>query len=392
MGGTRGMAAGRGRSRPVRLPSAFLSYGFRPFFLGAGVVGAAAVPVWLLVFTGWLVLPSTLPPPLWHGHEMLLGYGTAALAGFLLTATPGWSGQAPISGVPLALLAGLWLLGRVAMAAGAGAPLVAALIDLAFLPALAVALLPALRAAARRNLVVLPILGGLLLADLGVQLDALGPLPGLGTPSLRLALDLLVLLIALIGGRIVPAFTANAAIDRAALLALGVLTVADLAAPGPVSGAIAVLAALVHGARLQGWWTRSILAQPIVWVLHLGYAWLVLGLVWKGVVEVTDLVAPGSAVHGLAVGAVGTMTLAVMSRATLGHTGRTLRAAPATVASYVLASVAAVLRLAAALLDGPLLLPCLILSGAAWSLAFVLFLVVHTPMLLRPRADRQPMP
>ena len=361
------------------------------------------MPLWLAAYTGAVALPTPLPASLWHGHEMLFGYGTAVLAGFLLTATPGWSGRPPVKGAALAALAVIWLAGRLMSFAGGSVPGIAAAIDLAFLPALAVAIAPALQAAPRRNLLFLPVLGLLVLANLAVQLDALDVLPGAGPMALRAALDLFALLIALVGGRIVPAFTASALAaqgeaagvrpfstrDQLAIGALVTLLLADLVGVTPVAGVIALAAAALNGWRLHGWAGSRSLRQPILWVLHLGYAWLAIGLAWKGLVDLTGFVPPADALHGLAIGAVGTMTLAVMSRATLGHTGRPLHAPRLIVASYLLVSAAAIARLAAALAPA-LALPLLVLSGACWSLAFLAFATRLGPALLRPRADGRP--
>jgi uncharacterized protein involved in response to NO len=395
-------ASERASTRNREFP--LLAYGFRPFFLVAALFAALAVPLWLADYTGAVALPTPWPASLWHGHEMLFGYGTAVLAGFLLTATPGWSGRPPVKGAALAALAMIWLAGRLMSFAAGSVPGIAAAIDLAFLPALAIAIAPALQAAPRRNLLFLPVLGLLVLANLAVQLDALDVLPGAGQMALRASLDLFVLLIALVGGRIVPAFTASAlaarddagrvrpfsARDRLAIGSLAALLLADLAGLPQIAGVVALAAALFNGWRLTGWGGSRSLRQPILWVLHLGYAWLVAGLAWKGLADLTGFVPPADALHGLAIGAVGTMTLAVMSRATLGHTGRPLQAPRLIVASYLLVSAAAIVRLAAAPAPAQLALPLLVLSGALWSLAFAAFAIRLGPALLQPRADGRP--
>lgn len=379
------------------------SYGFRPFFLLAALFATLAVPLWLAVYTGNLGLASPLPASLWHGHEMLFGYGAAVLAGFLLTATPSWSGRPPVRGAALAALAAIWLGGRLASLAGGSVPGFAAAVDLAFLPALATAIVPALRAAPRRNRVFLPMLGVLLLADLGVHLDALDVLPGLGSVALRVALDLFALLIGLVGGRIVPAFTGNAlagrgeadrvrafsARDRLAIASLALLLFADLTGLTRVAGVVALAAACLNGWRLYGWQGSRTLGQPILWVLHLGYLWLTLGLAWRGTVDLTEFLLPADGLHGLAIGAVGTMTLAIMSRATLGHAGRPLHAPPLVVASYVLVTAATIARLAAALAPAQSV-ALLVLSGALWTLAFAAFAIRLGPVLVLPRADGRP--
>jgi uncharacterized protein involved in response to NO len=258
--------------------SVLFAYGFRPFFLLAGLYGALSVPLWLGLYVGWIDLEPALPPTLWHGHEMLFGYGTVVLAGFLLTATPSWGGTAPVRGLPLAGLAGLWLAGRLTVTFGGSAPTLAAAIDVAFLPAVAVAIAPALAAAAPRNLVFLSLLGALALANLAIHVDALGLVVGIGSPALLAALDLFILMIGLMGGRIVPAFTANALkargqpatvrpfalLDRLAIATLVAVLLSDLIGVPPAAGAVAVLAALLNGPRMTGWATTRILGEPIV--------------------------------------------------------------------------------------------------------------------------------
>lgn len=384
--------------------SVLFAYGFRPFFLVAGLYGALAVPLWLASYAGGIDLAPALPPTLWHGHEMLFGYGTAVLAGFLLTAAPTWSGTAPVRGAALAGLLVLWLGGRLGLALGGQVPGMVAAIDLAFLPALLVAISPALQSAARHNLVFLPLLGVLTLANLASHLDALGLLVGIGSPALLIALDLFVLMIGLIGGRIVPAFTATALkaqgrpptvrpfvlLDRLAIASLVAVLLADVIGVPVVAGVVALLAALLNGLRMTGWATTKILREPIVWVLHLGYAWLAAGLAWKGLIILVGLAPPSEGLHGLAVGAVGTMTLAVMSRAALGHTGRPLRAPTPIVAAYLLVSSAALIRLAAPLLTSDLHLSAIFVSGLLWTAAFAVFSGIYVPVLICPRVDGKP--
>jgi uncharacterized protein involved in response to NO len=395
-----GIASTRRRAGPATL----FAYGFRPFFLLAALQGALAVPLWLGLYTGWFGLEPALPPPLWHGHEMLFGYTTAVLAGFLLTATPSWSGLPPVAGAPLAGLVLLWLAGRMVSWFGGGLPTAATIVDLAFLPALTLAIVPHLEAAARRNLVLLPLLGALFVADLAVDLDGAGLLAGIATMALRAALDLFVLMVALIGGRIVPSFTANSLkargeaaplrsfswLDRAALAALITMLLADLATLPQAAGALALVAAVLNGLRMRGWHSRRTLSEPLLWVLHLGYAWLVLGLAWKGLVDLTGLLPGTEALHGLAIGAIGTMTIGIMSRASLGHTGRPLVAPRLAVLAYVLISGAAFARLAAPLLAADLYLPALLVSASLWCAAWVLFLAAFGGILIRPRIDGQP--
>ncbi len=382
----------------------FLSVGLRPFFLLAGLYACLAMTIWLAwLGAGGSLLPAAaiMPPVVWHGHEMLFGFAAAVIAGFLLTAVPNWTGAAPLSGMRLAALALLWITGRLAVWLSDLLPAVAVTIaDLAFLPALGAAVaVPLIRAKAFRNLVFLILLAVLFAADLMVHLDLMAwSETGARTGSL-LGLNLVVLLITIVGGRIVPTFTANwlkaeglaatvrrhPVLDGLAIAATALVLVADLAgATDAVVGALALAAAILHLARLAGWQTRHVLGAPIMWILHVGYGWLAVGFALKALALLGGAIAPASALHALSIGAVGSMTLGVMSRAALGHTGRALRVAPAITAAYVLVSVAAVLRAA-----GPALLPgatpeITMAAGVAWSLAFAIFAWVYWPILTGP--------
>ena len=385
-----------------------LSYGFRPFFLFAGAYAAIAAAAWLAVLhrlhTG--AAPAfphgSLPPYLWHGHEMLFGYAGAAIAGFFLTAVPSWTGREPVRGLPLGALALVWLLGRIAMWSAAVLPLpLVAVLDLAFMPFLAVLVVRALSGGwSRRNAIFLPVFAALFAGNVLFHLDAAGIVPGLASRGLLLALDAVLFLIAVIGGRVVPAFTTNALrrageqrlpvsrppVEAAALLSVAALAVADLLAPdGTTAGAIAAAAAVIHAVRLSGWRGHRTLGEPILWIIHLGYAWLVAGFALKALALLGGFLPATAAQHAFAIGAVGSMTLGVMSRAALGHTGRELRAGPPTVAAYLLVSAAALARIA-----GPALLPAhepeaLAAAAILWIAAFGLFTAVYFPILTRPR-------
>jgi len=377
---------------------AFLRAGFRPFFLLGAAWAAIAIPVWLAAYVHGYALRGALPAMTWHAHEMIFGFGLAVLAGFLLTAIPNWTGRLPLRGTGLAGLAVLWLAGRAAlpMSAAIGAAAAAA-IDLAFPLLLAFAVARELIAGRNwRNLPVLAALGLLLVANALVHLHALG-LAYTAELGLRLGIATLLGMIAFIGGRIVPSFTRNwlaktrpqiappapaGKADLACLLA----TVCALAAwvVAPSSGAacgLEVVGGAAAALRLARWRGLATLREPLVAVLHAGYAWLALGLAWLGLNGLFDWVAPAAALHALTVGAIGTMTLAVMTRATLGHTGRPLAAGPATSAIYVMASLAAALRIVAPL-AGAGVVVLTSLAGVAWTGAFALFVLIYGPMLV----------
>lgn len=387
------------RSSSAAVGPAILRQGFRPFFLAAGIWAAGAVALWLAVIAGVFVLPSAFDPITWHAHEMLFGYLAAVIAGFLLTAIPNWTGRLPIGGWRLGILFAFWCAGRLAVGFSAlTGPTVAAAADLAFLATLAAVVLREIAAKGNRhNLPIVGILVVLTGSNFLVHLEALG-LATTGSLGLRLGLAGVAILITLVGGRIVPSFTRNWLAKRGApvlprpfggldRLALGCSVVAGLAwvlAPGASATAgLAILVAVLLGARLGGWRGHLTLGEPLVWILHLGYAWLVAGFALIGAAILFPAVSQSVALHALTVGAMGTMTLAVMTRATLGHSGQALRAGPGTTTIYGLVSAAALVRILAPFApnDATTLLG---LSGLCWIGAFGLFVVLYGPLLLRP--------
>jgi uncharacterized protein involved in response to NO len=381
--------------------------GFRPFFLLAGVFGCALPLTWVAVLAGWTAPPRAWTPIAWHAHEMLFGFIAAAIAGFLLTAVPVWTGRRALSGGGLAAVAALWIGGRLAMLDGAllhgGA---AAAVDLAFLPVLAAVLAPGLIAARQpRNYGFVPILVALFAANLMFHLDALGVLEGASSRGLRLAVDLVLLLVVVIGGRIIPSFTANALQRRgdpspvrsrrpvewlapAAVLTLGL---ADLVAPrSAASGLAAAVAALLLAVRMAGWQSHRVGGDPLLWSLHLGYAWVPVGLVCLAASDLAGWPAPTSVLHALTAGAFGTTILAVMSRVPLGHTGRPFSAIPGIAAAYALVTAGAVVRTAGSVAWPAHALAVNAVSGVLWAAAFGVFTVLYAPILTAPRVDGRP--
>jgi uncharacterized protein involved in response to NO len=388
------------RYRPHNGP-ALLSAGFRPFFLAAASWSAIAIPVWLAMFSEQGAVPSALPPLVWHVHEMVFGFGAATVAGFLLTAIPNWTGRMPLQGGGLAGLVLLWLAGRLAvlLSAKIGTP-AATVIDLAFpLAFLAVVAREIVAGRNWRNLPMTAALSMLLLANLLVHLGALG-LAATADLGNRLGVATLLMLISFIGGRIIPSFTRNwlaknrpqtaapAAFgrpDRAALVLTAIALLLWVTLPeARLTAAAALAAGLVQAARLSRWQGWATLREPLVWVLHLGYGWLALGFLLLGLSGFVPLLPSTAALHALTAGAIGTMTLAVMTRASLGHTGQALTAGAGTSAIYALVTTAALLRLAAPL-AGNLYLPLLSAAGAAWSAAFGLFVLLYARPLASPR-------
>jgi uncharacterized protein involved in response to NO len=378
-----------------------LGYGFRPFFALAGLYGALSVALWLLMWIGAVGFAPALPPGYFHAHEMLFGFAGAALGGFLLTAAPNWTGQGPVRGRALLALVLAWLAGRAAMlASGALDPRLVAAADLLFFPLLAAFQAPAIVArSARRNLAFVAILAALFIANLGVHLESLG-VAETARWGLRLALNLFVLAVTLVGGRVVPAFTQGGLktqgiptaieprprLDAAAVLSVAAMTLAEAAsAPEWAVGVLAASASLAALLRLVRWQGLKTLRWPLLWVLHLGMAWLALGLALKAAASF-GWAPEAMALHALGAGAAGTMILAVMTRATLGHTGRALVAVPGSALAYLWVSLGALARVAAPLLPGHQI-ELTLAGGILWAAGFAAFLWLYGPMLLHPRPD-----
>ena len=381
----------------------FLTQGFRPFFLAAGLWAAVALALWTVMFVMGIAVPSRFDPLTWHIHEMLFGFVIAAIAGFLLTAIPNWTGRLPVSGGPLALLAGLWLLGRIACLLSALVPAwIATAADLAFPVALVGVVLREIVAGRNwRNLAVVAPVSVLGIANLLMHLEAnnVAVPSGLGW---RLGLAAVIILISVMAGRIVPSFTRNwlakrpgsdlpaghSRIDRVALgvLHAGLIGWAFLPAYRPI-GLLLLLGAAINLWRLLRWRGIATIAEPLLLILHFGYAWLVLGVALLGLAMLSPDVPLSPAIHALTAGAIGTMILAVMTRATRGHSGRALSADRVTVLIYGLAILAAITRIAAAF-GGTSTMPLIIISACLWISAFAGFVLAYGPMLILPRRAR----
>ena len=386
---------------PSSPPAGFAPFalGFRPFFLAAGVLAVLLMAVWLGVLRGALLLGEHAPLD-WHGHEMLFGFTVAVIAGFLLTAVRNWTGLSTPAGPPLAALFGVWLAGRLAWALPNLPPLAVALVDLAFLPALAIVLaLPILRAKQFNNLAFPALLLALAAANALVHLEALD-LARTAPLGLYGAASMVVMIMAIVGGRVVPSFTDNKLDSRARrwkLLELTMpwLTLAALLGwlVAPTSGVAAVLAALaaaLHGVRLAGWYTPRVWGVPLLWILHLGYAWIVLGFALLALAAAGYVQAMSSALHAFTAGGIGVLTLGMMARVSLGHTGRLLEPPPVMTWAFVAINLAALLRVVPPLLMPAITAPVMLASGLLWMAAFGLFVFVYAPMLLRPRVDGKP--
>ena len=386
---------------------AILTYGFRPFFFGGAAWAALAMALWVPMLSGHVALPTAFDPVSWHAHAFLYGYLGAVIAGFLLTAVPNWTGRLPIVGWPLGMLAALWLAGRVLVMVSAGLPpLLVAAVDLAFPVVLAGVLAREIVAGRNwRNLIVLGMLAVFALGNALFHWEAARGDHAAQGHGLRLGLAAALMMIAVIGGRIVPSFTRNWLVkrgagrlpaapmqrfDKAALLVLLAALLVWVALPLHAATGVALLAAgVLNLARLARWAGHRTLAEPLVTVLHLGYGFLPLGALALGVeILVPSALGVAGAQHLWMGGAIGLMTLAVMTRATLGHTGQALSADAGTVAICLALILAVLARVAAGpwAMHAPLLHA---VSGLAWIAAFGGFAVIYGRLLLRlPAAKR----
>ena len=372
--------------------------GFRPFYLLAGAFAALSVPLWTLQFSGWLPAPY-LAGPLWHAHEMLFGYALAVVVGFLFTAGRNWSGRPTPTGAALAALALLWITGRLLVLTPFG--WAAALVNSAFPLAAALGLGHALIGARnRRNYFFVGLLVLFALAQFGVHLSHLGVVELPGWIGIRLGLDMLLFIMAVMAGRVIPMFTNNGvpgtnarrqpALEWLALGGLVMLAAADaLALQGPVLAALLGLCAAAHLLRLGFWQPWRTLRTPLVWVLHAAYLWIVLHLALRAAAELGWL-APSIAVHALTVGGAGGLTLGMMTRTARGHTARVLRADAFDTTCYLAVHAAAAVRVLLPLLAPGAALAAIVVSALLWSAAFTLFTLRYWPVLTRARLDGKP--
>jgi len=390
-------------SQGVLSPAApFLSIGFRPFYLGAALWAVLAVPLWYAVYARGLPLDPILPLPAWHAHEMVFSFAPAVIVGFLLTAVRNWTGLPTPSGAALAALFALWAAARILLITGPGALAVVA--DLAFLPLAALSLaIPLWRSGNWRNAFVVPLLlllGALSLAHHGAYGGWLDPFWASRAPVV--GLDLVALLMAVIGGRVIPAFSGNAVrglvprrwrvVEAAALGLLGCIIVIDATGlagsmPMPLLRGLFLAAALVHLIRLAGWQPWATRHNPLLLALPLAYLWLPVHLLLRGVLDTTGGQMAPLAIHAISVGAMAGLMLAMMTRSALGHTGRPLTAGPAELVMFTAIHGAALARVA-----GPLVWPGAYvtwvgLSALLWMAAFAAFVARYAPIVVRPRVD-----
>lgn len=375
---------------------ALWNLGFRPFYLLAGMFAALSILGWIAQLGGWSGPYAPIASPLWHAHEMIFGYAFAVIIGFLFTAVRNWTNESTPAGWPLAAIAALWLAGRILVLTPW--PAWAAVTDTVFALAAAAGIaVPLIKARNRRNYFFIALIAALGAVNLVFCLAIAGQIDVPVERGLRLGIDLILFIMAVMGGRVIPMFTANAVpgarpvrigwLERIALGSVLALLTADLLnLPALVTGLAAGIAAAAHGARLALWQPWRTVGRPILWILHASYAWIAVHLALRALAA-AELVPTSLAIHALTIGAIGGLTLGMMTRTARGHTGRPLESSPLEVASYALIQLAALARVFVPLVVPQWYLAAVVASGLLWAAAFGLFVLKFWPILLRPRTD-----
>jgi uncharacterized protein involved in response to NO len=388
------------RPQPMHAPAAFALWnlGFRPFYFLASVFAALSVALWTCEYAGYLSA-GYLRVPVWHGHEMLFGYTLAVVTGFLFTAVRNWTGQPTPTGALLAAYAALWAAGRVLVLTPYA--LTAALVNAAFPLAVAVAIgIPLIRSGNRRNYFFIALLVVLGLASLAAHLSFMGILGWPQLVSVQVGFDVVLFIMAVMGGRVIPMFTNNGIpgaqatrhplLEKLALGGVLALFAADLLqASATVVAVLALAVAAAHAARLYLWQPWRTWSNPLVWILHAAYGWIVVYLVLRALATLGFIAEP-LAVHALSIGAIGGLTIGMMTRTARGHTGRPLTADGFEMMCYVLVQLAAAIRVFGGMLLPDIYLTTVIASAICWSSAFMLYAIRYWAVLSRPRLDGKP--
>lgn len=385
-----------GKSQPA---FALFKLGFRPFFLFGPLFSIGALGYFILWMSGTIsIWPSAWDALTWHRHEMLFGYAGAIIAGFLLTAVPNWTGHPTLKGTPLAACVGLWVAGRMAVFFSSYMPsMLVAIIDGSFFLACAAGIAPALmKSKNRRNYFFIALLLGLSVANLLTHTygDSSTEWATLG---IRIALAIIIMIMLILGGRVIPFFTErplhlsilrNPRLEKAALGTSAVALIADIAGFAPMlAGTACLIAAVMNGWRVSGWKSLRTVRVPLLWVLHLGYGWLIVGFALKGLGLLGLGVPAPIATHAFTAGGIGVLTLGMMARVSLGHSGRPLMVGNAMVLAFAAINLGAFCRVFGGWLFPALTMRFLEMSSALWLLAFGIYMVIYTPILLRPRLD-----
>lgn len=388
------------KSQPI-FDYPLFALGFRAFFALAGLAALILIVFWNAIFNGTLTSEHYFSNNYWHAHEMLLGYAVAVIAGFLLTAVKNWTGKQTLTGDPLANLCLLWLYGRILpFYAGLLPDALIALVDFSFLPVLAYQVSkPIIEAKQYRNLFFIGLLLLLALSNGMIHLEMLGLQPNSAATGIQLAVATIIILILIIAGRVFPFFTErgipgtliirNPLLDNVSVASAVIVFALQLfGISGTLLALAAVAAVIVNIARLSGWYVQRVIYVPLLWVLYAGYGWVILGFLLT-VLSAYSLVSPSLALHAFTLGGIGVLTLGMMARVSLGHTGRAMKASNAIAVAFVLINVAALFRVLL-----PIAMPgwyetLIYISTLSWLAAFSLFVFVYGPILTTARIDGQ---
>ncbi len=388
------------RQSPFEYP--LFALGFRAFFLLSGLSALILIALWRSIHAGSLQMNNYYPASLWHIHEMLLGYTTAVISGFLLTAVRNWTGRETVSGAALAALCLLWVYGRIApFYAGLLPDALIAAIDFAFLPLLIFHLgKPMYQAGHFKSLIFIGLLLLLMLGNGLMHLQILGLQENSAWTGSKIIVLTVILMILIIAGRVFPFFTErglsgvialrNPMLDTLSIVSAALVFVLDIFdASGLLLALAAVLAAIVNTLRVAGWYVRKIWYVPLLWVLYSGYGWIIVGFVLTAL-SAFQLIMPSLAMHAFTVGGIGVLTLGMMARVSLGHTGRALKASNTIALGFVLINAAALFRVLLPALFPNWYSQLLIIATESWLAAFALFIFVYLPILTQPRVDGKP--
>ncbi|MCF7966872.1 MAG: NnrS family protein [Methylobacter tundripaludum] len=388
------------KSQPI-FDYPLFALGFRAFFALAGLAALILIVFWNAIFNGTLTSEHYFSNNYWHAHEMLLGYAVAVIAGFLLTAVKNWTGKQTLTGDPLANLCLLWLYGRILpFYAGLLPDALIALVDFSFLPVLAYQVSkPIIEAKQYRNLFFIGLLLLLALSNGMIHLEMLGLQPNSAATGIQLAVATIIILILIVAGRVFPFFTErgipgtliirNPLLDNASVASAVIVFALQLfGISGTLLALAAVAAVIVNIARLSGWYVQRVIYVPLLWVLYAGYGWVILGFLLT-VLSAYSLVLPSLALHAFTLGGIGVLTLGMMARVSLGHTGRAMKASNAIAVAFVLINIAALFRVLL-----PIAMPgwyetLIYISTLSWLAAFSLFVFVYGPILTSARIDGQ---
>jgi uncharacterized protein involved in response to NO len=378
------------------------SIGFRPFFFSGAIVSTLLILYWALAYFLGDLPSGYFNPIYWHAHEMLYGFVVSIISGFLLTSTASWTQTKPISGKKLKVLFSLWLAGRIAMALSLFklpiSPFVFSFIDLLFIPALAFTLAtPLLKSKKLKNLQFIPILSILAIGNLLVHLSSLEIIDAkFASKGIYLGLNLILIIMVTISGRVIPIFTANAIpglqpktrqwVEWLVLISVWLYVLLDFSNLPTLTGIVAGVCGILSLIRLSGWRGLKTLSNPLLWILHLGYLWIAVGFILVFLSDVLGILPRSAAIHAFTAGAMGTFIIGMMSRVSLGHTGRALKLKKWFVASYILVTLSAVVRIAFAFFPN-VYSHGILCAGILWAAGFLLFLVYYTHILLTPRPD-----